>query len=169
MSPPFEYFWPSFAVGAVAGAIVATIVFRARFVRVARWAWLGGGILAALAASVLWSGPLGAGDRFIARVEADARLTLDNYEMTQVSARLGRSPLTRTLMLSGPADDLQRSELVRILGTLPGVSEARWTPGRRALPLVAEGGLAVLAGFLLGLFLAYLLELHRRYNAQWNW
>ncbi|MGH6659829.1 MAG: hypothetical protein ACREBM_09310, partial [Sphingomicrobium sp.] len=155
--------------GAAAGAIAATIVFRARFVGLRRWAWLGGGILAALAASLLSSGPLGAGERFIARVEADARLALENYEMGQVKARLGRAPLTRKLYLSGRADDFQRSGLARILATVPGVSEARWTPAHRALPLVAESGLAALAGFLLGLFLAYLVELHRRYNAQWDW
>jgi hypothetical protein len=29
--------------------------------------------------------------------------------------------------------------------------------------------IASLLGFLLGLLLAYLVELRRRYNAQWNW
>jgi hypothetical protein len=169
VSPLIDYFWPSVAFGAAAGAIAATIMFRAKFTGLRRWAWLGGGCLAALAASLLSSGPLGAGERFIARVEADARLALDNYEMGQVTARLGRAPLTRKLYLSGPADDFQRNGLARILDTVPGVSEARWTPARGGWPLVAEGGLAALAGFLLGLFLAYLVELHRRYNAQWNW
>ena len=29
--------------------------------------------------------------------------------------------------------------------------------------------LIAVLGFLFGLLLAYLIELHRRYNAQWNW
>ncbi|MDL2341453.1 MAG: hypothetical protein QFB89_09005, partial [Pseudomonadota bacterium] len=90
------------------------------------------------------------------------------YEMTQVQARLARSPLSRELLLTGPADDFQTSELVRIMGSLPAVSKARWQR-EPSLPLAAEGALAAIAGFLLGLFLAYLLELHRRYNAQWDW
>lgn len=124
---------------------------------------------AAVAGSLLWSGPFGAADRFSERVERNVRLILDDYEMTRVEARLMRAPLNRTLMLKGPANDLQRSELVRIMASLPSVSEARWGPGRGTMPLFAEGGLAALAGFLVGLFLAYLLDLHRRYNAQWNW
>jgi hypothetical protein len=36
-------------------------------------------------------------------------------------------------------------------------------------PLIAEGGLIALLGFLVGLLLAYLVELRRRYNAQWSW
>jgi hypothetical protein len=35
--------------------------------------------------------------------------------------------------------------------------------------LIAEGGIAAILGFLLGLLVAYLMELRRRFNAQWNW
>jgi ABC-type lipoprotein release transport system permease subunit len=35
--------------------------------------------------------------------------------------------------------------------------------------LLVEGLFAAVLGFLLGLLLAYLVELRRRYNAQWNW
>ena len=34
---------------------------------------------------------------------------------------------------------------------------------------LVEGGAIAVLGFLFGLLLAYLIELHRRYNAQWNW
>lgn len=169
MSALFDYLWPSLGVGAVCGAIAGSLVLRRNILSAKRFVWLAAGLAAAFAGSLLWSGPLDGGDRFIARVERHARLTLDHYEMVQVDARLARSPLTRTLMLKGPADDFQRSELVRLMSSLPGVREARWSPARRTLPLVAEGGLGTLAGFILGLFLAYLLNLHRRYNAQWNW
>jgi hypothetical protein len=72
-------------------------------------------------------------------------------------------------MLSGPADDFQSSELVRIIGSIPGVSSARWSSTGGGIPLIVEGAAVSLLGFLLGLLLAYLVELRRRYNAQWNW
>ena len=45
-----------------------------------------------------------------------------------IQAKLQRDPLSRRLILSGPADDFQRSELVRILDGTPGVLEVRWDP-----------------------------------------
>ena len=51
---------------------------------------------------------------------------------------------------------------------VPGVASARWSKGR-ALPLLAEGTLAAMLGFLAGLLAAYLLDLRRRHNAQWTW
>lgn len=168
MSPLFAYFWPSLALAAVLGTLIGTTVLRRKLIGRQRLAWLATGIALAIAGSLLWSGPLGAAQRFIGRIESDARLTLNNYEMTQVQAHLARSPLTRQLLLTGPADDFQTSELVRIMSNLPGVSKVRWAR-ESSLPLAAEGALAAIAGFLLGLFLAYLLELHRRYNAQWDW
>lgn len=80
----------------------------------------------------LWHGPLGEGDRIAARIEGDARRLLDHYEMPMVTARLERQPLRRVLLLSGPADEFQRSELVRIMDEVPGVGEVRWAPA--ALP-----------------------------------
>jgi ABC-type lipoprotein release transport system permease subunit len=35
--------------------------------------------------------------------------------------------------------------------------------------MIAESAAAAVLGFLLGLLLAYLIELHIRYNAQWDW
>ena len=102
-------------------------------------------------------------------IERDARITLDNYEMPRITARLHRAPLTRTLILSGIADDFQQSELARILATLPGVRTVRWSPAGGGLPLIAEAFVATLLGFLFGLALAYLAERRRRYNSQWNW
>ena len=72
-------------------------------------------------------------------------------------------------MLSGAnLDDVQRSELARLLGQIPGVSSATWS-NNGGIPLIAEGAGIALLGFLFGLLLAYLGELHRRHNAQWNW
>ena len=85
--------------------------------------------LAAMAGfTALWHGPLGSGERLAQRAEAEARRTLDSNEMHMISARMQRKPLARRLVLTGPADDFQRSELVRILDETPGVLEVRWDP-----------------------------------------
>lgn len=86
------------------------------------------GVAATLGFGALWHGPLGAGDGFAARADALARTTLEHYEMTAVTARLQRRPLSRTLILSGRADSFQRGELIRILSAVPGVSDVRWDP-----------------------------------------
>ena len=86
------------------------------------------GIGATIGFTELWHGPLGAGDRLATETEARARQTLDFYELPLIQAKLQRGPLSRRLVLSGPADDFQRSELVRILDDTPGVLEVRWDP-----------------------------------------
>ena len=97
------------------------------------------GVAATMAFTALWHGPFGAGDRLAAQVEGRARQTLDYYELPMIQARLQRGPLSRRLLLSGPADDFQRAELVRILDETPGVVDVRWDPGslpqeRKAAP-----------------------------------
>ena len=37
------------------------------------------------------------------------------------------------------------------------------------MPLIVEACAIALVGFLAGLLLAYLVELHRRANAEWRW
>lgn len=86
------------------------------------------GLAATLGFSALWHGPFGAGEKLAQRVERDARIRLDSDEMYQVQARIQREPLARRLILSGPADDFQRGELVRRLDETPGVLEVRWDP-----------------------------------------
>lgn len=86
------------------------------------------GVAAVLAETALWHGPLGAGDRLAARAEVVARRTLDYYELPMIQVHMQRAPLTRRLVLSGPADDFQRAELVRILNKVPGVLDVRWDP-----------------------------------------
>ena len=85
------------------------------------------GILAVIATVWLWHGPIGAGERLARQMEADARAQLDRDEMIQVRAKVERGPLSRRLILSGPADDFQRREIKRRLDTLPGVGEALWS------------------------------------------
>ena len=86
------------------------------------------GVVAVTGFTALWHGPLGAGERLVQRVESQARRQLDRDEMFQVQAHLQRSPLSRRLILSGPADDFQRQELVRRLDETPGVLDVRWDP-----------------------------------------
>jgi hypothetical protein len=95
------------------------------------------GVAVVVGFSALWHGPLGAGERLARQVEADARARLDADEMYQVQAHIQRDPLSRRLVLSGPADDFQRSELVRRLDEVPGVLEVRWDPG--SLPQERKG------------------------------
>ena len=126
---------------------------------------LGIGLAATLAATVLWHGPGGAGARFAASIDRTMRATLDHYEMQPVTARLQREPLTRRLMLDGPADDFQRGEIKRIALDIPGVATAHWAGPRnppRALPLLAEAMLMALACFAIGVVLAYIAALRRR-------
>jgi hypothetical protein len=164
MNAWWSYFWPLFAAGMLCGVIGGLIAFRRR-----KNVALLLAAAACLAAAALWSGPLGAADRLVQRVERDARVTLINYEIPQVTAHFQRSPLTRRLLLSGPANDFQRGELVRIMNAIPGVASVRWNGARGGLPLIAESAAAAVLGLLLGLLLAYLAELRRRYNTQWNW
>ena len=166
MSLLLSYFWPAFAAGLVIGVIIGITAFRRR---ARRNAALAIGVVISIGRAALWHGPLGAADRFTATVERQAREALDYYEMPRVTAHLHHAPLTRRILLSGPADDFQTSELARLLSQLPGVSSAQWTRSPAGPPLILEGAGAAVLGFLLGLLLAYLIELRRRYNAQWNW
>jgi len=184
MSSVWSFFWPLLAAGLVIGAIAGTFGLRIPRAeakakmegepvvagsRRRAWLCLVAGLIACAGATGVWSGPMGAARVLTHRVERDARITLDNYEMLQVGAYLHRKPLSRRLILYGPADDFQRSELARILGQIPGVREVRWSDKGGGVPLFVEGFGAAILGFLLGWLLAYLFELRRRYNTQWNW
>jgi hypothetical protein len=164
MSPEWSYFWPVAVLGLLAGAFAGLLWFR----RARRWA-VGAGAAAALAGAALWHWPLAAADRFVSAVEPAARAVLVDWEMGHIEGRLARGPLTRRLILSGPADRFQRRQLVAIMSTLPGVSAATWAPRRSGMPLILESALVTAAGFLFGLLLAYGAELRRRHNAQWKW
>jgi len=185
MSALSSYMWPAVAIALVIGFVAGAIGFRAPLpdstdrlappppvppeYRRMRLICLGIGLVLALVAAPIWSGPLGAAERFVGTIERQSRESLDYYEMPKVTARLHRVPLTRRLVLQGPADDWQRGELARLLGQLPGVSGAQWASSPAGIPLILEAAAASVLGFLSGLVLAYLIELRRRYNAQWKW
>jgi hypothetical protein len=184
MNAWWSYFLPVFAAGLVCGAFAAAFAWRAKITRTKerpgepvlvhqprerRVALLIAGVLFSMTAAALWHGPLGAADRFTAVIERSAREVLANNDAPAgVAARIHHGPLTRQLILSGPSDDFQHREAARLLEQIPGVGDATWTPST-GIPLIVEGAIAAVLGFLLGLLLAYLVELRRRYNSQWNW
>jgi hypothetical protein len=161
----WAYFWPPFGAGIAVGIIAGAIAFRRPRKRIIA---LAAGIIGAIALTALWHGPGGAADRFTASVEHVIREALVNNEIPEVSGHLQRGPLTRRVLLSGPADDFQRREVVKLMNVVPGVESASWSGGT-GVPLIVEGAAAAILGFILGLLVAYLRELRRRYNAQWNW
>ena len=164
MNALWSYFWPLFALTLVVGLIAGMVAWR-RVER--RWTLLGAGAVAMLAVALLWHGPLGGADRFAGKVETIARDTLVYYEMPQVQARLQRGPMTRKMMLKGQADEVQRREIGRIMTEIPGVASASWSR-RGGVPLLAEGAVIGLLGYLLGCLRAYGASLHRR-NSQTGW
>jgi hypothetical protein len=161
----WAYFWPPFGAGMAVAIIAGAFAFRRPRRRIVALAL---GVVAALGLAALWHGPGGAADRFAANVDHVIREALVNNEIPEVSGHLQRGPLTRRVLLSGPADDFQRREVVKLMNVVPGVESASWSGGA-GIPLIAEGGIAAILGFLLGLLVAYLMELRRRFNAQWNW
>ena len=162
MNALWSYFWPVFGLALLVGGITGIFAWRPR---ARRWPLFAIGAVAMLGAALLWHGPFGGAERFVGPVEQIARQTLDHYEMPQVQARLQRGPLTRRMMLSGAADDFQRREIVRIMSEIPGVSAASWTR-RGRLPLIVEGSVVGLIGYLLGCLLAYAASLQRRYSQE---
>jgi hypothetical protein len=166
----WDLYWPVLAIAVVLAVVGGLFLFRPRPRRI-RQLGLVALALAVTGITALWHGPLGAADRFQGSIEQVARTTLDYFEMGQVQARLERGPMTRTLVLSGPADDFQRGELLRIMDEVPGVFSVRWanSGGGFDLPLLALAELIGLAGFGLGLALAYLIEVRRRARAEWRW
>ena len=165
MNAFWAYFWPPFAAGLVIAVIAGAVAFRRPRKRIAAVAT---GIVLSVALAALWHGPLGAADRFTGEVEHTIRQALIYNEIPEVNAHLHRGPLTRRVLLSGPADDFQRGQLMILMNEVPGVESASWSGGS-GIPLIVEGAGAAILGFLLGMLVAYLRELRRRYNAQWNW
>jgi len=166
VSTLWAYFWPCIAAGIIVGLVDGLIAFRRPGQRYILFVL---GAVLSIGLAALWHGPMGAAMRFSSEVELTARAALVYNEIPEVSAHLHHGPLTRRIMLSGPADEFQRSELVRIMDEVPGVASAGWSTKGAGVPLLAEGAAASVAGFLLGLVLAYLVELRRRYNAEWKW
>lgn len=121
------------------------------------------GLAIALAAAWIGHGPLGQGAAFVDRTEALAKAAVRAAGVPGVDVHLGRDPLSRAAVLSGPADDFQRNGigdlpgLTQRVADVPGIASARWDNGGRVIPLIAETlGLAALA-YLIGVILGRIL------------
>ena len=126
MNPLWNYLWPVFSLGLIARrsgrndrrsvcpsrlVLMRANALRRRLRRKRRVA------LAAVQCCpsqrlVCGMGRSAAADRFSTPIERGLHNCLVDYEMTRVTANLHHGPLTRDVLLSGPADDFQRSELV---------------------------------------------------------
>jgi hypothetical protein len=91
------------------------------------------GLAAALAAGWISHGPLGRGEQFIDRMEADLQAVLGIVNLPGVGGRMQREPLARTAILSGPADEFQREGVGSLPGInrrvmlIPGMARFEWT------------------------------------------
>ena len=90
------------------------------------------GLAVALAAGWVGHGPLGQGQAFVDRLDAQAKAVIRAAELPQVRVRFDRDPLRREAILSGEADRFQREGMGQFPGlndrvaAIPGVSGVRW-------------------------------------------
>ena len=90
------------------------------------------GLAAALLAGWISHGPLGRGEAFVDRLDAQARAEISEAAVPGVEVAFPRSPLRREAMLSGPANDFQREGQGLFPGlndrilAVPGVSGISW-------------------------------------------
>ena len=77
------------------------------------------GLGVALAAGWVSHGPLGRGEAFIDRLEAQAKAEVREAGVAGVNVRMERDPLGRRAILWGPADEFQREGQ----GSLPGLND----------------------------------------------
>ncbi|HZG10064.1 MAG TPA: hypothetical protein VEZ70_13890 [Allosphingosinicella sp.] len=128
------------------------------------------GLVAALLAAWVWHGPAGQSEKLASRLETEARALVAMTELEGVSVRLERAPLSRALIVSGQANELQREGLGSQNGVLDharaaeGVGTVRWDdePKRFLLPLLAETMLVAALAYLVGFCLGALLFNRRR-------
>ncbi|HEV2748612.1 MAG TPA: hypothetical protein VGW34_15120 [Allosphingosinicella sp.] len=126
--------------------------------------------LIGLAATVLmgwiYHAPLGNGEAFVGRLEAEARSAVAATGLPGIEVRLGRDPLSRAATLSGPADDFQREGMGEFPGLndrirgIEGISGVGWADqggAKPGLPLLVETLIGVVLAFLIGAALGWLL------------
>ena len=126
------------------------------------------GLSAVLLMGWTYHGPLGNGVRLIGALEAQARAEIEKSEVAGVEVRLRRDPLSRTAVLSGPADDFQREGMGQFPGlndrirAIEGISGLEWTTppavksGNRLMPLLLETLIALALAFLIGVGIAWI-------------
>jgi hypothetical protein len=90
------------------------------------------GLLAVAAMGWLSHGPLGNGEALVSALEARARAVVVASQVSGVDARMQRDPMSREVVLSGPANDYQREGMGQFPGLndrireIEGISSLRW-------------------------------------------
>jgi hypothetical protein len=128
------------------------------------------GLAATLLMGWIWHGPAGRGEAFVAGLETAARAEIAPLGLPGIQVRLGHDPLSRTAVMSGPADAVQREGLGSEFGledyvrSVPGIAGARWDDesGGNGLPLLVETWLMLALGYALGFGVGALLFNRRR-------
>jgi hypothetical protein len=129
------------------------------------------GLAAVLLLGWLHHGPLGNGAKLLDRLEREGRTAVEAAELPGIEVRMQRDPLSRTAILSGPANDFQREGMGEFPGIndrvdgVEGIEARRWAdrPQRSAtLPLLAETLLGAVGSYLIGFALGWLLFGRRR-------
>jgi hypothetical protein len=128
------------------------------------------GLAATLLMGWIWHGPAGRGQAFVAGLETTARAEIAPLGLPGIQVRLGRDPLSRTAVMSGSADAVQREGLGSEFGledyvrSVPGIAGARWDDesGGNGLPLLVETWLMLALGYALGFGVGALVFTRRR-------
>lgn len=125
------------------------------------------GLVVALLFGWLWHGPLGQGAGLIDRLEGRAQAAVASAEVPGVTVALARAPLARAATLAGPADRFQREGqgefpgLTQRVAAIAGIGSVAWADepgsGGFVLPLIVEALGLILAAYLAGLGIAWLL------------
>ena len=141
---------------------------RKRLDRKTIWLIALAGLVAAIAAALIFTGPIGTAKSLAKEAKIIADRTLIYYEMETVEAEMSSDPWRREIAMRGKANDFQREELVRIMKTMPGIADARWRdePAKgffqRPLPILLEASLIALLFYGIGWLIAFLAALRQR-------
>ena len=128
-----------------------------------RWTKLLIGLLAAFAVGWIGHGPLGRGSAYIGEVEARAQAQVRAAAIPGIEVRMSRAPLSRTAILSGPANDFQREGIGQLPGLnervsgVAGVSAVRWDVEGGGIPLLLEILGLVMLAYLIGIGIGWRL------------
>ena len=134
------------------------------------------GLLVTLLVGWLYTGPLGRGAAYVDLLQQRADFVLRNTEGPALQARMSRAPLSRTVILCGRTNDLQRDGLRDLPGydgrmlLIGGISGVVWDPPapspnadtppcRPGGPGEAGGGVPLLVELLALAALAWLIGL----------
>jgi len=96
------------------------------------------GLLVTLLVGWLYEGPLGRGEAYSTLLQQRADFVLRNTEGPPIQARMSRAPLSRTVILCGHTNDLQRDGLRDLPGydgrmlQIGGISGVVWDPAAPA-------------------------------------